>query len=82
MLSENIKAIRESKGLSQDELAAKLNVVRRRSRSGSADLSVPDADALVSLSEALGTSVSVLLGETSRRSQRRMTCAPSPRSSR
>ena len=29
MLSENIKAIRKSKGLSQQELAVKLNVVRQ-----------------------------------------------------
>ena len=29
MLSENIKAIRKSKGLSQEELAVKLNVVRQ-----------------------------------------------------
>lgn len=29
MLSENIKTIRKSKGLSQDELAIKLNVVRQ-----------------------------------------------------
>ena len=29
MLSENIKAIRKSKGLSQEELAAKLNIVRQ-----------------------------------------------------
>ena len=29
MLSENIKAIRKSKGLSQQELAIKLNVVRQ-----------------------------------------------------
>ena len=29
MLSENIKAIRKSKGLSQEELAIKLNVVRQ-----------------------------------------------------
>ena len=28
MLSENIKRIRKSKGLSQEELAIKLNVVR------------------------------------------------------
>ena len=28
MLKENIKAIRKSKGLSQEELAIKLNVVR------------------------------------------------------
>ena len=29
MLSENIKAVRKSKGLSQEELAVKLNVVRQ-----------------------------------------------------
>ena len=29
MLSENIKSIRKSKGLSQQELAVKLNVVRQ-----------------------------------------------------
>ena len=29
MLSENIKSIRKSKGLSQEELAIKLNVVRQ-----------------------------------------------------
>ncbi len=29
MLSENIKAIRKSKGLSQKELAIKLNIVRQ-----------------------------------------------------
>ena len=29
MLSENLKAVRKSKGLSQQELAVKLNVVRQ-----------------------------------------------------
>lgn len=29
MLNENIKAIRKSKGLSQEELAVRLNVVRQ-----------------------------------------------------
>lgn len=29
MLNENMKAIRKSKGLSQEELAVKLNVVRQ-----------------------------------------------------
>ena len=34
MLSENIRAFRKSKGLSQEELAIKLNVVRQRSQNG------------------------------------------------
>ena len=64
MLSENIKMIRKSKGLSQEELAVKLNVVRQTISKWEQGLSVPDANMLISLSEALDTSVSVLLGET------------------
>ena len=63
MLSENIKAIRKSKGLSQEELAIKLNVVRQTVSKWEQGLSVPDANMLISLSEALNTPVSVLLGE-------------------
>ena len=64
MLNENIKAIRKSKGLSQQELAVKLNVVRQTVSKWEQGLSVPDADLLLSLSEALETPVSTLLGET------------------
>lgn len=63
MLSENIKAVRKSKGLSQEELAVKLNVVRQTISKWEQGLSVPDADMLIFLSEALETSVSALLGE-------------------
>ena len=64
MLSENIRAIRKSKGLSQEELAIKLNVVRQTVSKWEQGLSVPDADMLISLSEAFETPVSTLLGET------------------
>ena len=64
MLNENIKAIRKSKGLSQQELAVKLNVVRQTVSKWEQGLSVPDSDMLISLSEALETPVSMLLGET------------------
>ncbi len=63
MLSENIKAIRKSRGLSQQELAVKLNVVRQTVSKWEQGLSVPDSDMLISLSEALETPVSTLLGE-------------------
>ena len=63
MLSENIKAIRKSKGLSQEELAIKLNVVRQTISKWEQGLSVPDSNMLISLSEALDIPVSVLLGE-------------------
>ena len=53
MLNENIKAIRKSKGLSQEELAIKLNVVRQTISKWENGLSVPDSDMLISISEAL-----------------------------
>ena len=64
MLSENIRAVRKAKGLSQEELAVRLNVVRQTVSKWEAGLSVPDADLLIRLSEELETPVNVLLGET------------------
>lgn len=64
MLNENLKAIRKSKGLSQEELAVKLNVVRQTISKWEQGLSVPDSDMLISISEILETPVSTLLGET------------------
>ena len=64
MLNENIRLIRKAKGLSQEELAIKLNVVRQTISKWEKGLSVPDSDLLISLSEVLETPVSTLLGET------------------
>ena len=64
MLNENIKAIRKAKGLSQQELAVKLNIVRQTVSKWEQGLSVTDADLLIALSQALETPVSTLLGET------------------
>lgn len=64
MLNENIKMIRKAKGLSQEELAVKVNVVRQTISKWEQGLSVPDSDMLISISEALETPVSILLGET------------------
>lgn len=64
MLHENMKAIRKSKGLSQEELAVKLNVVRQTISKWEQGLSVPDSNMLISISEELETPVSTLLGET------------------
>lgn len=64
MLNENMKAIRKSKGLSQQELADKLNIVRQTVSKWEQGLSVPDSDMLIALSEVLETPVSTLLGET------------------
>lgn len=63
MLNENIKTLRKSKGLSQEELAIKLNVVRQTVSKWENGLSVPDSSMLMLLAEELDTSVSTLLGE-------------------
>lgn len=64
MLKENIKAIRKQKGLSQEELSIKLNVVRQTISKWEQGLSVPDSEMLISLSEVLETPVNTLLGGT------------------
>lgn len=63
MLSENIKNIRKEKGLSQEELAIKLNVVRQTVSKWEKGLSVPDSEMLIRLAEALDVSVNEILGE-------------------
>lgn len=63
MLKENIKSLRKSKGLSQEELAIKLNVVRQTISKWEQGLSVPDAEMLISISELFETPVNTLLGE-------------------
>lgn len=63
MLNENIKKIRKSKGLSQEELAIKLNVVRQTVSKWENGLSVPDSSMLIILANELDTTVSELLGE-------------------
>ena len=63
MLKENIKSMRKAKGLSQEELAIKLNVVRQTISKWEQGLSVPDAEMLISISEVFEIPVSTLLGE-------------------
>ena len=63
MLNENIKKLRQEKGLSQEELAIKLNVVRQTLSKWENGLSVPDSSMLITLADELDTSVGILLGE-------------------
>lgn len=63
MLNENIKALRKAKGLSQEELAIKLNVVRQTISKWEKGLSVPDAGMVIQIADALDTTVNILLGE-------------------
>ena len=69
MLSEKIKTLRAEKGLSQEELSIKLNVVRQTVSKWEQGLSSPDAEQLVRLAEVFETSVGVLVGESTEEKQ-------------
>lgn len=62
MLSDNIKVFRKNRGLTQEELAIRVNVVRQTVSKWEKGLSVPDAELLQRLAEVLEVSVSDLLG--------------------
>ena len=64
MLGDNIKNIRKTKGLSQEELAIKLNVVRQTVSKWEKGISIPDSELLIRIAEELETPVNVLLDET------------------
>lgn len=62
MINEKIKYFRKSKGITQEEMAVKLNVVRQTVSKWENGLSVPDADVLIKIAELLDVPVSKLLG--------------------
>ena len=62
MFSENLKALRKARGMTQEELAARLPVVRQTVSKWEKGLSVPDAELLIRLAEVLDTTVGQLLG--------------------
>lgn len=61
MISENIKHFRKAKGMTQEEMAVKLNVVRQTVSKWEKGLSVPDADIIIQIAELLEVSVNQLL---------------------
>lgn len=63
ILKDNLKILRKNKGLSQEELSIKLNVVRQTISKWESGLSVLDAEMLISISEVFETPVSEILGE-------------------
>ena len=64
MFSENLKNLRKQKGLTQEELAERLHIVRQTVSKWEKGLSVPDAELLIRIAETFETSVSTLLGTT------------------
>ena len=61
MLKENIKNLRKSKGLSQEELAVKLNVVRQTVSKWENGAALPDVLTLMELSRMFGVTLEQLL---------------------
>ena len=62
MFQDNLKVLRKKKGITQEELAARLNVVRQTVSKWEKGLSVPDSELLIKLAEILEVPVSRLLG--------------------
>ena len=62
MFQDNLKALRKNNGITQEELAARLNVVRQTVSKWEKGLSVPDSELLIKLAEILEVPVSRLLG--------------------
>lgn len=62
MLGDSIKALRKSKGLTQEELAIRLNVVRQTVSKWEKGISVPDAEALQEIADVLEVDIQQLLG--------------------
>ena len=63
MLKDNLKALRKARGLSQQELAEKCNVVRQTVSKWEQGLSVPDSQMLLALAEVLQVPVNAILEE-------------------
>lgn len=61
MLGDNIQKYRKARGLTQEQLSAQIPVVRQTLSKWEKNLSVPDAQALLRLSQVLEVSVEILL---------------------
>lgn len=66
VLANNLRLLRRGKGITQDELADKLNVTRQTISSWETGRSEPDVETMLLLAQILDTDVSQLLGEESR----------------
>ena len=64
MLGENIKRLRKQKGISQEELAIRLHVVRQTVSKWERDLSVPDAELLQRMADIFEVGTDAILGGT------------------
>ena len=74
MLCDKLKELRKNKGLSQEELAVKLNVVRQTISKWEKGFSAPDTEMLLRIAEILGIDVSILLNELKETLDSRTSC--------
>lgn len=65
MFKENLRKYRKNKGLSQEDLASKLNIVRQTVSKWEKGYSIPDANMIQKISAILEVSISDLLGDYS-----------------
>ena len=69
MLNDNIKNLRKERGMTQEEMAVRLNVVRQTVSKWEKGLSVPDAEMLQRIAEVLEETVPRRLGAAEDRTQ-------------
>lgn len=69
MLGENIRIARQKQGMTQEELAVRLHVVRQTVSKWEKNLSVPDVQCLQTLAQVLQVPVSALLGAEAEQTQ-------------
>ena len=62
MFHENLRLKRKERGLSQEEVASRLHVVRQTISKWEKGMSVPDSEQLIKIAVILETTVSELLG--------------------
>ena len=63
MLNEKLKQVRKAKGLSQEQLAVKLNVVRQTISKWEKGFSVPDTEMLIKMAEVLDLNMNAFFNE-------------------
>ena len=63
MLGDNIKALRKQKGISQEELASRIHVVRQTISKWELGQSKPDTDKLIEISKLLNVDLNQLIDD-------------------
>lgn len=71
-MGEKISSLRKEKGMTQSDLAEKMNVTDKAVSKWERDLSCPDVNSIPKLAEVLGTTVEELLNATSKPKSNKM----------